>query len=342
MFNKLKCPYCNSEDCDFYQHYETSQNGIRSLYQCHSCQQIFSETKGSFLEGLRKPVSAIIQVFKARSEGMGLNAACRVFDLAKNTLLDWERRLSGMKDTFMVYALAHTFLSQVIEGDELYTKINKNVPVEDCEGWTIVLMDRASRFIWALDCGKKDRTLFFYAIQILRNIINHTKDVTLVTDGERRYGNLLFEICHEVIRDGRRGRPPKVLRQGIKIRLKNKGKQAHQRGRHRPKYEAPHPEHPQTCQDITNEEVHADHVEAFNASTRRRNAAYRRKTNTYAKQKTSLQRTLDILWIVHNFIRKHFTTQQVPAVALGILDQGLSWEQVLHFRKSAGTCILAA
>jgi hypothetical protein len=75
---------------------------------------------------------------------------------------------------------------------------------------------------------------------------------------------------------------------------------------------------------------------------RRRNAAYRRKTNTYAKQKTSLQRTLDILWIVHNFIRKHFTTQQVPAVALGILDQGLSWEQVLHFRKSAGTCILAA
>jgi hypothetical protein len=67
-----------------------------------------------------------------------------------------------------------------------------------------------------------------------------------------------------------------------------------------------------------------------------------RKTNTYAKQKTSLQRTLDILWIVHNFIRKHFTTQQVPAVALGILDQGLSWEQVLHFRKSAGTCILAA
>jgi hypothetical protein len=112
-------------------------------------------------------VSAIIQVFKARSEGMGLNAACRVFDLAKNTLLGWERRLSGMKDTFMVYALAHTFLSQVIEGDELYTKINKNVPVEDCEGWTIVLMDRASRFIWALDCGKKDRTLFFMQYKYL-------------------------------------------------------------------------------------------------------------------------------------------------------------------------------
>ena len=98
------------------------------------------------------------------------------------------------------------------------------MPVEDCEGWTIILMERPSRFIWALDCGKKDRSLFLYVIQILRNVINRTRDVTLVTDGERRYGNLLFEICHGVIRDGRRGRPPKVLREGIKIRLKNKRK----------------------------------------------------------------------------------------------------------------------
>ena len=60
----------------------------------------------------------------------------------------------------MLYALMHTFLSQVIEGDELYTKVGKNVAVEDCEGWTIVLMERASRFIWALDCGKKDRSYF--------------------------------------------------------------------------------------------------------------------------------------------------------------------------------------
>jgi hypothetical protein len=58
----------------------------------------------------------------------------------------------------------NTFLVQVIEGGELYTKVGKNVAVQDCEGWTIVLMDRATRFIWALGCGKKDRQLFFWAI----------------------------------------------------------------------------------------------------------------------------------------------------------------------------------
>ena len=75
-------------------------------------------------------------------------------------------------------------------------------------------------------------------------------------------------------------------------------------------------------------------LEAFNASTRRRNSAYRRKTNTYAKMNSALQRTLDNLWIVHNFIRIHFTTKQVPAVALGILKEGFSWEQVLKIQRS--------
>jgi len=60
---------------------------------------------------------------------------------------------------------------------------------------------------------------------------------------------------------------------------------------------------------------------------------YRRKTNTYAKKKKGLQRTLDVFWVIHNFIRKHFTTQRVPAVALGILKKGLSWEQVLKIQQ---------
>ena len=342
MLEQLHCPYCHSEKCESYKRYETLNNGSRMLYRCGMCRQVFSEAKGSVLEGLKKPVSLIVKVLNARSEGMAFNAACRVFEIAKNTLLNWEHRFADLKETLMVYAFMQTFLVQVIEGDELYTKIGKNVPVEDCEGWTIVLMERASRFIWALGCGKKDRKLFFYAIQIFRNVIERTGDVTLVTDGERRYGNILFDICHEVARCGQRGRPPKVLRQGVKVRLKNKGKRSHERGRKRPKYEAPHPEHPNTRQDFANADIHADHVEAFNASIRRRNSAYRRKTNTYAKKKTALQRTLDILWIAHNFIRRHFTTRQVPAVALGILEKGLSWERVLKIQKSSGIQTLNA
>jgi hypothetical protein len=300
---------------------------------CTACGKIFSETKNTILAGIKKPLILIVQVLKSRSEGLGFNAACRVYSIAKNTLLKWEKGFSGLTETLMLYALMHTFLSQVIEGDELYTKVGKNVAVEDCEGWTIILMDRASRFIWELRCGKKNRTLFFHAIQLLRDVIDNTEDVALITDGERRYGNILFEICNEVVRSGKQGRPPKKLRKGVKVRIKNKGSQRSKNKRD--KYESPHPEHPGTLQNIDNKEVHANHVEAYNASLRRSNSAYRRKTNTYAKTVTGLQRTLAIQWIVHNFIRRHFSTKQVPAVSLGILEKGISWEQMFTIVKFA-------
>ena len=198
MLNSLHCPDCLSEHVEEYSHYETKSNGSRKLYQCTACQKIFSETKSSVVEGLKKPISFIIHVLKARSEGLGFNATCRTFDISKNTLLNWERRFALLKGPLMIYALLHTFLTQLIEGDEVYTKVGKNHPAEASEGWTIILMDRASRFLWALDCGKKDRDLFLSAIQRLKEIILRTGDVTLVTDGERRYSLLLFEICQEL------------------------------------------------------------------------------------------------------------------------------------------------
>jgi len=194
MLNTLRCPHCLSEHIEDYSLYETKNNGTRKLYQCIECQQVFSETKGTFLEGLKKPMSLIINVLKSRSEGMGFNAVCRVFEISKNTLLDWERRFAGLQGPLLIYALLHTFFTQLIEGDELYTKVEKNRPQEESEGWTVVLMDRASRFIWSLKCGKKDRDLFLSAIQTVMDIIARTGDVTLITDGERRYIAVLFRL----------------------------------------------------------------------------------------------------------------------------------------------------
>ena len=194
-------------------------------------------------------------------------------------------------------------------------------------------MDRASRFIWALDCGEKNKILFEKAIRALSRVIKKTHDISLLTDGERRYGNLLFEICHEVLKTGKPGRPRKTLKQGIKVRIKNKGSQSHKRGPKRDKYQAPQPEHPQTTQDIQEKEIHANHVEAFNSSLRRNCAAYRRKTNTYAKNTDALQKRLDCHWIIHNFVKKHFTTKKVPAVAIGILEEGLSLQKIFMIRK---------
>jgi len=38
-------------------------------------------------------------------------------------------------------------------------------------------MERASRFIWELSCGKKDRSLFRKAIKVIEKLINNTQDL---------------------------------------------------------------------------------------------------------------------------------------------------------------------
>ena len=180
---------------------------------------------------------------------------------------------------------------------------------------------------------KKTSALFEAAINTLVKVVAQTADLTLMTDGERRYGNLLFKICREVIRSGQVGRPPVTLKAGVKVRIKNKGSQAHKKGPKRTKYQTPHPEHPNTVQNIENQDIHANHVEAFNSALRRKLSCYRRKTNTYAKDRPHLQTRLYAHWVLHNFVRPHATTKQVPAVALGILEKGFTIAELFRIQR---------
>ena len=323
-----KCHKCKPENVRFAYEYNTDSNGRRKMFLCRDCRVSFSETKNTFMEGIKKPISFIWNVLNARTEGLSLNSTCRVFDIAKNTLLSWELKFSDLYHTLFIYSMSHTFIQMVIEGDEFYTKVGKNVPPEESPGWTIVLMHRASRFIWEMSCGKKDRSLFEKAIKTMAELVDQTEDITLLTDGERRYGNILFETCHELLRTGKPGRPRKTLKKGVTVRVKNKGSQAHKKGPKRPKYQTTHTQHPETLNNISDKETHANHVEANNSAMRRKCSPFRRKTNTYAKSITGLQRVLNLYWVIHNFVRVHFTIKEVPAVSLGVIASGFTAEKL--------------
>src|SRR5712691_8334459 len=299
---RLKCPGCHSADIKYHSPYTPKNHGGRVIDKCEHCPVYFSETKNTLMEGLKTPVSVIWHVLKARTEGMGLHAVARTFEKAKNTILAWERKFLALHQVLFLYALVHKFLELVIEGDEAYTKVHKNVPPEQSLGWTILLMDRASRFIWELDCGKKDRRLFTKAIKTLNKIARQTHDLSIFTDGERRYGNLLFEICYALVKNGQPGRPKKTFKKGVHVRIKDKGSLAHQKGPKRPTYQSPWAEHPETNRTIAESDIHANHAEAFWSALRRKCATFRRKTNMYAKSTTGLQRLLQGYWVVQNFL----------------------------------------
>ena len=97
---------------------------------------------------------------------MSLNATgSRTHNVSKKSVIDWERRFGALKPTLMLYSLLHQFVHQEVEGDELYTKVEQNKPPSDSQGWTIVLMERSSRFLWELNCGTKDKQLFKTALE---------------------------------------------------------------------------------------------------------------------------------------------------------------------------------
>lgn len=127
------CPSCNSQNTKIHTNYDTMNHGQRVIHKCNECERFFASTFNTFLAGIRKPISLIIQVMMSRTEGLGFNAACRTFEIAKNTLLDWEMKFSGIKQTLLLYALVHSFIKLTIEGDEVYTRVGKNVP--ESKGW---------------------------------------------------------------------------------------------------------------------------------------------------------------------------------------------------------------
>jgi transposase-like protein len=331
---QIKCPTCHSAVLQSHTTYPTQYHGRRILYKCTNCPTCFSETKQTFMAGLKTPVSVIWQVVKARTEGMGLNAAARTFEKTKHTILAWERKFRDLHQVLFLYALVPEFIELVTEGDEVYTKVQKNVPPEQSPEWTILLLDRASRFIWEIDCGKKERQLFHKALPYLDTIARQTQELSLFTDGERRYGTLLFELCHELVHNGKPGRPKEAFKKGGHVRLKNKGSQTHKKGRKRPKYQSPWRAHPATARIIAETDIHANHAEAFFSALRRKYATFRRKTNMYAKSTKGLQRLLRVYWVVHNFLRVHFTTREVPAVALGILERRLSVQEIFQIQMA--------
>jgi len=331
----LVCPACGSRDTTGHGHYETVHNGTRSLRACTACGEVFSETTGTPMHGIKTPISKVAAALRVRGEGMGLRATARILGTHKNTIAEWEHRFGGMKPTLMLYGLCQTFIQLTLEGDEIYTVVGQRVHPADSTGWTAVILERASRFLVDQQCGGKDATLFKKVMESVAAYAKRTQDTTFLSDGERRYGNTLFELCAQTVRTGKRGRPRKTLPKGCRVRLKNKGDQRHRRGSKRPKYQAPQPEHPDTSPDFPEAAIHANHLEGHNAALRRRNSAFRRRTNTYAKNTDALQRTLDVHLLQHNFVRPHWTTGEVPAVRLGIRVTPLRLEDILMMQKAA-------
>ena len=79
--SNCSCTNCGSEQVYRHQKYSTKSNGRKKLYCCKKCGFYFSETSNTPAAGLKTALSRVSEILLARAEGLGFNAACRVFKI---------------------------------------------------------------------------------------------------------------------------------------------------------------------------------------------------------------------------------------------------------------------
>ena len=117
------CPGCTSHDGHPHTRYTPQTHGMRTIYHCRSCDIYYSETFATPIAGLTTPLSQIIEILKARSEGMSLNATARTFSVSKKSVIAWDRRLAKLNPTLRLYSILHDFIHQEIEGSVLHSSM---------------------------------------------------------------------------------------------------------------------------------------------------------------------------------------------------------------------------
>src|SRR5262249_61904516 len=92
-----RCPYVEGTTHAAPRTYTIQRDDPRPLYLCPPCACFFPKPRHTPIAQLKTPIACVGQVLAALTEGVGLNAATRLYGVSKNSIYRWQERLSGLK-----------------------------------------------------------------------------------------------------------------------------------------------------------------------------------------------------------------------------------------------------
>ncbi len=90
-----RCPYGHGTSIEAQRTYTLQCGAPRTLYHCAPCVRSFSETRPTPIAQLKTPIALVVQVLAALTDGVGINAATRLYSVSKKSIYRWQERLSG-------------------------------------------------------------------------------------------------------------------------------------------------------------------------------------------------------------------------------------------------------
>src|SRR4029453_9968913 len=85
----MRCTDCGCKDVQAQRTYTIKHGEQRTIYACDACGGAFSSTSNTPMAHLKTPISVIVQVLSALTEGVGINAATRLYGVSKNSIYRW-------------------------------------------------------------------------------------------------------------------------------------------------------------------------------------------------------------------------------------------------------------
>lgn len=135
MFQLVKSwDFCHNEECDDYNKPNLgniikagkTKAGVQR-YECITCHETFTETKGTLLYRKRTPADKILEVLALLAEGNRVSSVTRVKGVKEDTILGWLREAAEHADV-LNDALLSDYHVQRGQLDGLWLFIQKKGP----------------------------------------------------------------------------------------------------------------------------------------------------------------------------------------------------------------------
>jgi IS1 family transposase len=262
------------------------------------------------------------RILTALSEGMGINAACRIAGVSKNTVLK--------------------LLADVGEACSLYQdRVMRNLQctqIQVDEIWSFVGMKEKNRpagieGVWVGDCytfTAIDPVTKLMPCWLVGHRTNECTNIFIADLSKRLAGRV------QLTSDGMQGYPAAVARYfgaDVDYAILNK---TYEGGL--PAVEAKRRYSPAVCTGATKQvvcgapdmdKISTSHVERSNLTLRMGSRRFTRLTNAFSKKFENHMHAVSFHFMVYNFVKVHGTVKTTPAMAAGVADYRWTMEDIV-------------
>lgn len=278
----------------------------------------------------RLSIERRVQILSVLSEGVGINAACRITGASKNTVLKLLADVGRACAIYQDQAMRNLTITKV-QVDEIWSFVGmkqKNVPADapaaasygDC--YTFTAIDPETKLMPCWLVGQRTRECTEDFIDDLASRLS--KRVQLTSDAMSAYP----------------GAVEKAFGRNVDFAVLNK---TYEGGM--PVVEAKRRYSPAVCIGATKnvicgspelKDVSTSHVERANLSMRMGMRRFTRLTNAFSKKIENHMHAISFYFMVYNFVKVHSSVRCSPAMAAGVTDTLWSIEDIVMMADTMG------